>query len=73
MLKLKTEKNIELHIGEFEKRGCVLEMLGPDPNIPKNIIIIIGAEIIYLNDRDTRKNEIHSDLKKNHDLDDTVY
>ena len=75
LLKLRSENDFELHIKDFEKNGSVLEMLGPNPNNPKNKILLFGAQIGSLNDLDTRKNEIFSDLKKIkcHDPEDMVY
>ena len=64
LLKLRSGNDFELHIKDFEKNGSVLEMLGPNPNNPKNKTLLFGAQIGSLNDLDTRKNEIFSDLKK---------
>ena len=74
ILHVRSENDIELHTRKVGKRYQVLEMLGPDPNNPKNIVTI-GVEMYYLNDLDTRKNELLSDLKgmKFHDLQDMVY
>ena len=53
----------------------MLDLLEPNSNNPNNKIIVSGAEIYYLNDLDTRKNEVLSDLKriKYHDHEDMVH
>ena len=72
---LKSENSIELNIREIEKRGRKMERLGHNLDNPKNKVIAIGAEIFYLNDLDTRRNEILSVLKRinYHDFEVLVY
>ena len=57
ILELRYENDIEVQIKEVEKRGRVLEMLGPYTKNPKKVVMI-GAEINYLYDLHTRKDEM---------------
>ena len=61
MLKLRSENGIDILIKEVEKRGRVLETLGPDASNSKNKVAKIGAEIYHSIDLDTRKIEILSE------------